>query len=199
MTLEDLQEYMDFYEENLQLRQIFRQSLAIPFSSNKQISIDQDHQLFRIRKTENATVFDAFCLKSFRILEDQNTLFKSDSSGVKSYTSDVPNRAKALAPRIARFQKEHQNYMAEKAQMQTTQDHKSYNSSEPRFREKVVRKFTVELMLEHPYWGGKRVFEKDAQGFNETNPSIDDFLRSYEHDVAELRILASNLVFLMNS
>ena len=60
-----------------------------------------------------------------------------------------------------------------------------------------MRKFRIELTLEHPYWRSFRE-EISAPDFSSQYPSVDDYLREYDDKVNELHELAAQLAHIMN-
>lgn len=65
--------------------------------------VDEEHRLLRLKGYDSALVFPAAALKSFRFMEDGKTLFEGKPDGLHCFHSDVPERARALQPRIERF------------------------------------------------------------------------------------------------
>lgn len=209
MSLEDVRQYMAFFDENVSLQQIYHETFChVCGGWNDQISVDREHRLFRIRRTFNAMALEGSCLKGFRILENDSALFESCPEGLKCCASDIPDKARALAPLVAQFQMEHQHYeyMKEMQDMLKEQraDRQSATTSyqylsEPYFRHQLIDKVEIELTLEHPYWGGVRVLENPNNPiFSDTRPDVDNFLSNYEKHVERLHALASELAFLMN-
>lgn len=207
MSLEDFRQYIAFYEENKALRDSFKENFNFACSGwNDWVSIDTEHRLFRLKRNDESLALEASCLKAFRILEDNNLLFESCPEGLKCYESDAPARAQALDSAVAQFRIQYQQYeymqeMEKKLKEET--DGKSGTSfrymSRPRFEAQVINGgFTIELTLEHPYWGGIRTLDSDAPKFDDTYPSVDDFLRKYQKKTEELHALALNLIYFIN-
>ena len=101
MTTDDFLQYMNFYEGNQSLRDQFSETYD---SGAADIILDETNRLFRLRDDKKALVFEASCLKSFRILEDTAILFESLESGLRCYESDAPTRVRQMAGIIGEFQ-----------------------------------------------------------------------------------------------
>lgn len=65
--------------------------------------LDQEHGLFRLKNDENALVFEMKDLISFQVLEDSRPLFISEGKNLRTFQSDVPEKANAMAPQIGQF------------------------------------------------------------------------------------------------
>ena len=208
MSLADVRQYIAFYDENKSLRDIYQETFSVPCGGwNDQMSLDMDHRLFRIRMKGDAMALEAAALKGFRILEDERVLYESSPEGLKYYPSNIPARAQDLAPAVAQFQMQYQQYehMAEMEKLMKEQsDGKTSSTSfsympRPQFNQQVIEKFQVELTLDHPYWGGTRSMEytKTPQ-FSDTYPDVNNFLKSYKKHAEILHTLALNLMNLID-
>lgn len=213
MTLDDIRQYLAFYDENRVLRDVFKTTFSfIPVGGgwNDVLALDMEHRLFRIRDKGDPMALEPANLKAFRIREDDNVLFESTPEGLKWHETDTLARAKALQPEIDRYnaemdrynQMERMNEMIE--EMEKRGDVQSHRPapyvSKPTFDIKApFEKFYVELMLEHPYWGGERTYEEGHPDWGLlSSPSVENFLNGYEKKMKILHTLASNLMSLID-
>lgn len=204
MTLADVRAYIAYYDQNAALRNLYHETLFVPCGGwNDQMSVDMDHRLFRIRMKGDAMVFEASCLRGFRILEDERVLYESAPDGLRYYPSNVPARAEDLAPAIAQFQMQYQQYehMEEMEKLMKEQSGGKTSSStfsrmdRPRFTQQVIDQIYIELTMDHPYWGGthKKEYPKTPH-FSDTYPNVDNFLKSYNKQIELLHTLALDLM-----
>ena len=104
MSLEQFQQYIAYYDDNKALRDQFRETKRMSFGFlSGDLLVDEEHRLLRLKGYDGALVFPAAALKSFRFMEDGKTLFEGKPDGLHCFHSDVPERARALQPRIERF------------------------------------------------------------------------------------------------
>lgn len=169
--------------------------------------VDEEHRLLRLKGYDGALVFPASALKSFRFMEDGKTLFEGKADGLHCFRSDVPERARALQPRIDRFliRKEEHERMERMERMRDRQERRPGEPDDrrpdipaPRFDvEAPVRKFNVEVTLDDPYWKSFRD-ELNAPDFSSFDPSVNDYLCDYDNKVSELHDMAFALARVMN-
>ena len=212
ITLEEFRQCMERYDENQALRDMFSETSRHDFGFfENSLRLDNSHRLFRIKDGIGAWAMEPSNLKSFRILEDETTLFEGDQNELRCFHSDVPRRVKELAPQITQFFMQHQMFESmmemerrreerERARNKDQDYQPSYSNytPEPAFDAPTpVKKFYVELTLDHPYWGGFRG-KQGAPDFDRYNPSIEAYLKEYEEKVEELRQMALNLMNIMN-
>ena len=200
MTLDQLGKYMDFYAENEALQQTFKESYRFGFGLlSGALLMDGEHRLLRLKPYDRSLVFEASALKSFRITEDTDPLFVGKEDGLLCYRSDVPHRAAELAPSIDSFLRRKQEFehMEDmRRMMERDRDDRNHDRMPPRPPRPTfectppVRKFRIELTLEHPYWRSFRE-EISAPDFSSQYPSVDDYLREYDDKVNELHELAA--------
>lgn len=206
MSLEQLGKYMEFYEANTGLQSTFQETYRYGFGLlSGALLVDGEHRLLRLKPYNGALVLEAANLKSFRICEDSEPLFEGRVEGLLCHRSDVPRRAAALAPSIDSFLRQKQEFEhMENMHRMMERDHDCPNHDRPPRPPRPsfsctppVRKFRVELTLEHPYW---RSFRQEIGGpdFSSQNPSVDDYLREYEDKVNGLHELAFQLAQIMN-
>lgn len=197
MPLDDFRQYMAFHQKN----QPLRDSFAETFSWGPVIHMDTGKKLFRLGDNAQGLVMEAVCLKGFRILEDDKVLFESSPDGVKCYQTDTLSRAEAMEPVVAQFNMQREQYdrMEEMKERMTKENKDSSSSfsymSRPSFDTQLIKKgFTLEVTLEHPYWDGEhRMIERGPQ-FDNTYPSVSDFMRKYQQETEVLHTLAVNLM-----
>lgn len=202
MSLEDFRQYMAYYQENAPLRETFEET----FSWNSVIYMDMPKQLLRLSGSSQGLVMEASCLKAFRILEDDKVLFESGPEGLLCYENDILARAEALAPMISQFHILLEQYrQIERMEEMRKRDPNGSNStsslpymSRPYFEQQLIHKgFRVELTLEHPYWNGVHFWIGSTPKFDETDPSVTDFMKKYDKDAEALHTLAGNLMALI--
>lgn len=209
MSLESFRQYLDFYDNNKALRDIFTETYRMEFGFFSQsILLDTNNRLFRLKKDAYALVMEASNLKSFCILEDNMPLFEGEGDTLICHSSEVPDLINGLAPQIAQFRMQKEMYeQMERMERERENREKarngetgssSYHVYSPSFdAPDPFRHFYVELTLDHPYWGGLR--EKlDAPSLNRYDPSIDVYMRDYQEKVDQLHTLAANLMQVIN-
>lgn len=108
--------------------------------------------------------------------------------------------------RVDRFQMQKEEYermermerMRDRDRRPGEPDDRRFDIPEPRFEaDAPVHKFSVEVILNDPYWKSFRN-EISAPSFSSTNPSIIDYLNEYDEKVAELHRMATALAHVMN-
>ena len=202
MRLAELEPYMAVYEENQPRREQFRETLRRSLGLlGGALTLDTDHRLFRVSPSDDAFVFGPENLASFRVLEDTQPLFEGRGGVLYCHYSDVADRATALQPYIDRFYMEKHEYerMEEMDRMlHRDDDDRRPVRFEPTFDSPApVRKFVLELTLDHPYWHSFRK-ELNAPGFNSYSPSVEDYLNEYDEEVNGLHELAAALLHIMD-
>lgn len=197
MTVEDFKQFIVYQQENQPLRDQFEETYAWYDG----ISMDIPKRLFRVGFKKEGLVMEATCIKSFRILEGDNVLFESSPEGLRCYDTDVPARVRAAGPAVAQFKIQYEQFrQMEKMQESMKKNGDNQNLtylSRPTFDYEVVQNLKLELTLDHPYWGGTEFWFGDKPVFDDTYPSIDDFLRKFEKEMKKLRELAVNLMVMM--
>lgn len=209
MSLESFRQYLDFYDHNKALRDIFAETYRMDFAAfNSNIVLDTANRLFRLKEHAASLVMEASNLKSFRILEDNIPLFEGEGDTLKCHSSEVPARVKSMASQIARFLMQQEMYKQLERMEREQEDRErekngektgaSYYVSSSDFDAPVPFKhFYVELTLTHPYWGGFRG-KLEAPGFNRYHPSVNAYMQDYQEKVDQLYTLAVNLMQLIN-
>lgn len=209
MSLESFRQYLDFYAQNKALRDIFTENYKMEFGFfNSKLSLDTVNRLFRVNNLPDSMAMEALYLKSFCILEDNETLFEGEGDTLRWHSSEVPKRIECLAPQIAQFRMQQEMYEQLERMERNLEERErrknggqpasSYRVSSPRFdAEDPFKHFYVELTLTHPYWGGFRGKLK-APSIDRYNPSIDSYMQQYQEKVDELHTLAVNLMQLIN-
>lgn len=200
MTLAEFRQYMDFYNENKELQETFKESIRLVSGyAAENLLIDKAKGLFRLKDEEKALVFEASNLVSFRILEDDELLFESAGNALKCYKSHIPERVKSMSAEISQIVIQRQMYeqmermererQRERERNGETDIQPSYYSSHDVKLPVPLNYFYVELNLNHPYWGG---FCGKLQGprFGEYHPSVDEYLNDYKKSVDHLHKIA---------
>ena len=205
MSLDDFRQYMAYYQQNQALQDIFEEGFQFNFSGGGgDFQIDLPKRLFRLSADKRALVMEDSCLKSFRILENDKVLFESSPEGLKSYESDIPARAREMAPLVSQFQilKQQYEYIEEMEKIMKEKGIDRGNLSRverPEFQSQpITQDIVIEMTLEHPYWGGKHSWSRRAARFDRNDPSVQAFLRSYQKEMENLHAMAVNLMLLIN-
>lgn len=208
MTVDKLRQYFAFYEANAPLREKFTESYRFTFGFlSGALVLDVPHRLLRVREGEERLVFDAGCLRSFRILEDNKPLFEGTRSALRCHTSTVPERVNALAPQLNQYILQLQEYEHyDRMRRMREEERRGAGRDVPppptgQFRPQLevplpFRKFVVEIQFAHPYWGSV-TWQLDAPGFDNDRPSISDYLERYRKNTEELHTLARNLMSIL--
>ena len=207
MSLDQFKKYIAYYDENQALRDAFKETDRMSFGFlSGELLADTEHRLLRLKGYDGALVFPASALVSFRFLEDGNTLFEGKADGLHCHESDVPERARAMQMRVDRFQMQKEEYermermerMRDRDRRPGEPDDRRFDIPEPRFEaDAPVHKFSVEVILNDPYWKSFRN-EISAPSFSSTNPSVIDYLNEYDEKVEELHRMATALAHVMN-
>ena len=199
MTLDEFLQYINFYEGNQPLRESFTETYS---SGTSGIVLDETNRLFRLKDTSLALVFEASCLKSFRILEDTQPLFESQEIGLRCYESDAPARMRQLAGVIGEFnarrkeyefRKEMERKREENAKRRGEEYQKQYIPMPSLGCEEPIKNFYVELVLEHPYWSDFSV-EVCGPRFQYNHPSVEGYICDYRNEAERMHELAMNLM-----
>lgn len=211
LTLDYVREYLAFHDENKPLRDVFKSTFSFSFVGsawNDVLQLDMNHRLFRIRDKGDALALEPGNLKAFRILEDNQLLFESTPEGLKCYETDTLERARAMQPEFDRYNAEMDRYWQMKRMNEMIEERERRDNVQPRTVTPFIseptlnvtfpfEKFYVELTLDHPYWGGERVYEEGHPDCGLT-PELGKFLRGYEKRTGELHSLAVNLMSLID-
>ena len=186
MTMDEFKAYLQFREENQQLKQQFQVTQKVDFGwLDDKFLFDATNGLLCMDKNLDKTIFYGNQVKSFVIKEDNTPLFEGSPAGLICYTSTVPDRVMAMAPQINQFRMQAQMQRNMERIADRLDDGKS-NSSYTSTRIDIpepFKTFLVEIRFEHPYWS---VFTADMTGptFDNDIPDVDDYLRDY-HSKAE--------------
>lgn len=212
MSLADFREYLVAYEENGALRSAFNATYTYSFGGmfgGNAFQIDEGNGLIRLRSKESCWAIEGCHLKSFQIYEDERLLFESGEGTLKSYPSDVPERARALEPSVMAFQAQRREYerreemeKARRAGSETEEQRRERervnNLYRPRFENpQLLREFRIEMTFDHPYWT-EYADTVNAPGFDETMPSVEDYLESYRKKTDEWHLIAEKLMHLID-
>lgn len=187
LAMQGFKEYVAFYEQNQLLRGQFVISELIDLGLwNHKIIFDYQNKMFCMSKNPDKTIFEGKQMRSFTIKEDSLPLFEGSVEGIRSYTSTVPKRARALAPYIIHFlMKRHQARAIEKLGNDKENrgiKKRCFDVSEP------FRAFHVELHFDHPYWTVIK-FDMDGPRFSNDSPDVNDYIRSYQNSIEKFERL----------
>lgn len=203
MSVEAFAGYIAFYNNNASLRDSFRETYKYSQGFlRSDIAIDLTNRLFRLRNADDALVFEAANLKSFRILEDAKVLYESGGNVLKCKESGTAESIKGMHATIEQFKARLRQYelmerMQKREEEAARQRGESYNAphmSKPFFEGyEPFQNFYIELDFEHPYWN-RYCGEVKGTKFSITNPDVGTYLREYQNAVEKLHELARNLM-----
>lgn len=206
MTIDSFRQYMNYYENNNSLREGFTKTYDFYFPVGvSDVVLDTSKGLFRLKDDKNALVFQASCIKSFRIFEGNDLLFESQGNKLKCYESDVPDKVRGMHSVLEQFKARRQQYefmknmerREEEAARQRGETYQGRYISEPAFDgNEPFDNFRLEMVMDDPYWS---IFIGEVYGpkFNRTHPSIDSFIRDYQNAAEKIHDLAANLMQFM--
>lgn len=187
ITLDGFKEYMVFRDRNNMLRQQFQITRKVDFGwFSEKIMFDEHSRLLCMDKKLKKVIYEGCQVRSFEIREDDALLFSGSAEGLVRYTSTVPDRVRAMAPKIEqlRMQLEMKREMERMLEERRNETGSSGSYSMPTVNVPVVfRKFIVEIHIDHPYWPLDFKAEKKAPGFSDTEPDIDNYLADYNEAV----------------
>ena len=207
MSLDSFRRYLAFYDENQALRDQFCPTYRHDFSFlGGSLLLDFENRLLRLKDDDTALVLQADMLETFRILEDGRVVFAREGSTLMCYQSTVPARLAALAPQVAQFNAQRQEFAWRENMTRMQLDYANENGEslspdaydlQPRFTAPApLQKFQVTLSLQHPYWRTVR-WEVDAPRLDANYPNINAYQQDYEAKVDALHTLASRLMQLV--
>lgn len=193
MTVEAFRHYMDFREENAQLRQRFKITRQVDFGwLGDKFVFDTDNRLLCMDKNLTRTIFEGSQVKSFEIREDRQLLFRGSAEGLTRYTSMVPERVTAMAPQIDRLRMQAHRRREMERRMEEQGENGYYPMPDMKSLMPFLR-FHVDIYFEHPYFNVYTA-EKEAPEFDSTDPDINDYLEHYNEDTALMEELARALM-----
>lgn len=197
MTVEEFRGYMDFREENAQLKQRFGTTRQVDFGwLDDKFLFDMNNRLLCMDKKLKGTVFEGRQITSFEISEDQAPLFKGNADGLIRYTSTLPQRVMAMAPQIEQLRMQIQiRHEMEYRQEHSQEENNNYRYSSMPMIEmpEPFQKFEITIHLEHPYRPLYTAY-KNAPTFDRETPSVNDYIESYNSDVRLMEELAEALM-----
>lgn len=199
ITMEEFQKYRVSREENAQLKQRFKITQQIDFGwLEDKFLFDMDNRLLCMDKKLRKTVYEGGQITSFEIREDQEPLFQGSAEGLIRYTSTVPQRVMAMAPRIEQLRMQIQMRRDMEYMMERSRDNNENNSyryhSLPSINIPVpFHKFTIEIQFEHPY---HPFFTSDTKApeFDNDEPDVNNYLARYNDAVQPMEELARALM-----
>lgn len=207
MSLDEFLEYMNFYEENQGLRDIFFESYTYNSGFCEVIlKVDTAHGLFCMNDPKEGLVFEAANLKSIRVLEGEALLFEGEEGVFNKFKSDVPERVWGLRRAAEEFRISYAEYERMEAREKERQERAREQGQtittryipRPTFDDGgLFKKFYLEMTFDHPYWSEVR-WEISAPSFDFEYPRVEDYMSDYENKVEEFRALAVNVMQLID-
>lgn len=208
MTVDQVREFIVFYEGNAALRSAFQETYQYHFGFlGGDICLDIPQRLLRFGKGKDTVVLEASDIKSFCISEDDVPLFEGTKDELRCYQSAIPAKARNLRPEIDRYMMDLRQYeqmeqmekmLRERAEKSGEHYSSNYYSSPDVDRLKPFQKFWLKIELDHPFWT-RQEYTLGAPGFSSYDPSIMAYLSEYEGKVTEVRELATQLMAILNA
>ena len=109
MTLDELEQYMNYYEKNQILRDKFHPTYEFD-AGTLMIRMDHVNGLFSLHSSPDALVFEKSTIETYRILEDNQPLFQGHKTAIKFFESNVPAMVRAMAPLVTQFHTQMREY-----------------------------------------------------------------------------------------
>ena len=209
MSLAEFKEYLTAFGENQVLQNEFNTTYHFSIGFwGASLYLDEAHGLFRL-KDGSGWALEGKDIKSFRISEDGRPLYESTAGALKCTASTVPDLVTALAPQIAQFHMERQEFQRREAMeglhhagRESNEERREREQANDLYRPKFdvpapMEKFRIEITLNHPYW---RSFDEQISGpeFDRDYPRAEDYMKSYREKNEELHLLASKLMHMMD-
>jgi hypothetical protein len=194
MTLNQFRQYIAFRDQNQKLKDVFQVTRQVDFGVfEDKIVFDNYRGLMCMNKDLSTTVFEAKDIKSFRIKEDEKTIFAGSPEGLQTYESSVPVQIQMLQPQINAYLMQKRRFEAETACMNDEQRQKVQHR-EPKFRAvDPFQKFKVEIRMEHPFWSVLTA-ELNAPDLNNENPDTYAYMNAYNQSFGIMQDLADALM-----
>ena len=171
MTMDQFRAYRQYREENAKLKEKFQIKRKVSLGAfTDKIVIDTVNGLFCMDEQLERTIFAGKQIKSFTIKEDGVPLYEGSAAGLVCHTSDVPEERRAR-------RNEEEFYIPH------------YHESLP----EPFKKFKIRIYCKHPYWKVLKA-ERDAPTFNDSYPSVQDYLRDYQEGAQNMEKLAHALM-----
>ncbi len=209
MSLTEFKEYLTAFGENQALQNEFNTTYHFSIGFwGASLYLDEAHGLFRL-KDGSGWAFEGKDIKAFRISEDGRPLYESTAGALKCTASTVPELVTALAPQIAQFHMERQEFQRREAMeglhhagRESNEERREREQANDLYRPKFdvpapMEKFRIEITLNHPYW---KSFDEQISGpeFDRDYPRAEDYMKSYREKNEELHLLASKLMHMMD-
>ena len=194
MTLNQFREYMTFRDANQKLKDAFQITRVVDFGVfEEKIAFDNYRGLMCMNKDLSTTIFEAKQVKSFRIKEDEKTIFAGGPDGLQTYESGIPAQINALQPRINMYNMQKRRFEMDTARM-SDEERQKVQHREPRFDvPDPFRKFTVEIQMNHPYWKQLKV-ELKAPELNQQEPDSYAYMNEYNRGFGIMQDMADALM-----
>ena len=184
MTMEAFKEYRAFREENSLLKEKFVTSEVIDFGIfDTKLVFDYENKLLCFDKGLNTTIFEGKHIESFTILEDIVPLFEGNAQGLRRCNSPIPERVLVMGPQINEY------LMRKRMRERMKRDDDDWNDDIYMDIPEPFKHFNLVIKFKHPYW---KEFKADmsAPTFNNSTPSVDDYLREYNEKAETMLKLA---------
>lgn len=204
MSVAEFRQYIDFWTENKAMQDAFTENIRLieSYDANNFL-VDATHGWFRLKEEKTSLVFEASNLVSFQILEDKELLFESAGNVLKCYKSDLPEHVRAMSDEISRLAvqlqvNEEMERLERERQRERERNGDTSTQSDYHYRPEIhlpvpLKYFYIELTLDHPYWGEYHG-RKYGPRFNQSNPSVAEYLREYALNVECLHEIAVALM-----
>lgn len=212
-SLESIHAYFAEYDERQKQQSGFQSSFQITYQREFGIffggciCLDIPQRLLKLSAKNNAFVYEAENIVCFRISEDDAPLFEGNKDELVCYQSDIPDIVKNMEMEVASFRMEQQQYehmmrMEEEREFHARARGEDYSapyiSAPDVYRLSPFRKYYVYIEVDNPQKKESKEFKEDAPRFNEYDPTVRGYLYSYEKATNDMRILAENLMAVIN-
>ena len=208
-SMASLREYLAVFDENQALRVSFEETYRHDFGLflGGTICLDVPKRLLKLSSDDNAFVYEPQNILLFRISEDSAPLFEGTKDELVCYQSTAPDRARDMGREVDRYrlelrQCEQMRHMEEEMERQAKargdEYHSRYISMPDVSCLNPFQKYYVHIELDHPYRKVTKDFKETGPGFDSLNASISGYLQAYENYSNEMRMLAENLMAVIN-
>lgn len=204
-----IREYFAAFDENQALRGSFQQTYRHDFGIffGGCVCLDIPQRLLRLSSSDNAFVYGAENIVSFRITEDDAPLFEGTKDELVCYQSAVPGRVMGMEYEVDRMRmeirqceqmKRMEEHMEQQAKARGENYTAQYISTPDPSCLNPFKKYHVYIELDHPYKKEKKEFKEDGPGFNSYDPTVRGYMSAYENSSKEMRTLAASLMAVIN-
>lgn len=184
LTLNELNEYMTFYEENKPLKQEFKATYdkGAGFFSGKCFLADAVHHTFKTNRIENAIVYKPEHFVSLVISQDSRPVIELTRDRLVIRKTDAESRIEALRPAVDAYNEMVRMYEFNQRMNNNNNGNNNSRDNLPGFFPDVpFKKWTIDLKVDHPW--GEGINDTDGQNwFSCDRPCINEALDNYRRN-----------------